>query len=210
MRADDSLRHAEPVGDLDVGVPGGDQVQVRAQQCERRAVALGEVRPRTRGPDGHHPIRTQARHRRQHRTRRAQRLRLGIRPGIRPDLVRDRTTASPGHRSQCSGHHAAHVRLRTHRLGGRLEVRSAPSEGTTITGHLPVRSCMAAGTGVAVGGPGMRPGPVIIAGFGTAQSGRPWRLVCATCDLLASHDLRRWMSSSCHDPLPIVTGTLGP
>jgi signal transduction histidine kinase len=34
-------------------------------------------------------------------------------------------------------------------LGGRLEVRSAPRQGTTITGHLPVPSCAAAGTGVA-------------------------------------------------------------
>ena len=34
-------------------------------------------------------------------------------------------------------------------LGGRLEVRSAPRQGTTITGHLPVPSYAAAGTGVA-------------------------------------------------------------
>jgi signal transduction histidine kinase len=32
-------------------------------------------------------------------------------------------------------------------LGGQLEVRSAPGQGTTITGHLPVRSCTPAGTG---------------------------------------------------------------
>jgi signal transduction histidine kinase len=32
-------------------------------------------------------------------------------------------------------------------LGGRLEVRSAPSQGTTITGHLPVPSRAPAGTG---------------------------------------------------------------
>ena len=32
-------------------------------------------------------------------------------------------------------------------LGGRLEVRSAPGQGTTITGHLPVPSRTAAGTG---------------------------------------------------------------
>jgi signal transduction histidine kinase len=32
-------------------------------------------------------------------------------------------------------------------LGGRLEVRSAPSQGTTITGHLPVPSRTPAGTG---------------------------------------------------------------
>jgi signal transduction histidine kinase len=32
-------------------------------------------------------------------------------------------------------------------LGGRLEVRSAPGQGTTITGQLPDRSCTAAGTG---------------------------------------------------------------
>jgi len=32
-------------------------------------------------------------------------------------------------------------------LGGRLEVRSAPSLGTTITGQLPVPSCTPAGTG---------------------------------------------------------------
>jgi signal transduction histidine kinase len=32
-------------------------------------------------------------------------------------------------------------------LGGRLEVRSAPSQGTTITGHLPAPSCTPAGTG---------------------------------------------------------------
>jgi len=64
-----SLRHAEPPGDLGVGVPGGDQVQqfplpgrqlgdwvtasfgvevclvqVGAQQCQQRAVTLGKVR----------------------------------------------------------------------------------------------------------------------------------------------------------------------
>ncbi|HET9117809.1 MAG TPA: hypothetical protein VFN75_07015 [Pseudonocardiaceae bacterium] len=32
-------------------------------------------------------------------------------------------------------------------LGGRLEVWSAPSRGTTITGHLPAPSCTPAGTG---------------------------------------------------------------
>jgi signal transduction histidine kinase len=32
-------------------------------------------------------------------------------------------------------------------LGGRLEVRSAPNQGTTITGHLPVPSYTPAGTG---------------------------------------------------------------
>ena len=32
-------------------------------------------------------------------------------------------------------------------LGGRLEVRSAPGQGTTVTGHLPVPSCTPAGTG---------------------------------------------------------------
>jgi signal transduction histidine kinase len=35
-------------------------------------------------------------------------------------------------------------------LGGRLKVRSAPGQGTTITGHLPVRSRRPAATGVAV------------------------------------------------------------
>ena len=35
-------------------------------------------------------------------------------------------------------------------LGGRLEVRSAPGQGTTITGQLPDHSCTAAGTGSAV------------------------------------------------------------
>jgi len=35
-------------------------------------------------------------------------------------------------------------------LGGRLEIRSAPSQGTTIAGHLPVRSATAAETGVAI------------------------------------------------------------
>jgi signal transduction histidine kinase len=32
-------------------------------------------------------------------------------------------------------------------LGGRLEVRSAPGQGTTITGHLPVPSHAPTGTG---------------------------------------------------------------
>jgi signal transduction histidine kinase len=32
-------------------------------------------------------------------------------------------------------------------LGGRLEVRSAPGQGTTVTGHLPVPACTPAGTG---------------------------------------------------------------
>jgi len=32
-------------------------------------------------------------------------------------------------------------------LGGRLEVQSAPGQGTTVTGHLPVPSCTSAGTG---------------------------------------------------------------
>ena len=32
-------------------------------------------------------------------------------------------------------------------LGGRLQVRSAPGQGTTITGHLPAPSCAPAGTG---------------------------------------------------------------
>jgi signal transduction histidine kinase len=32
-------------------------------------------------------------------------------------------------------------------LGGRLEVRSAPGQGTTITGYLPVPSSAPAGTG---------------------------------------------------------------
>jgi signal transduction histidine kinase len=32
-------------------------------------------------------------------------------------------------------------------LGGRLEIRSAPGQGTTVTGHLPVPSCTPAGTG---------------------------------------------------------------
>jgi signal transduction histidine kinase len=32
-------------------------------------------------------------------------------------------------------------------LGGRLEVQSAPGQGTTVTGHLPVPSCTPAGTG---------------------------------------------------------------
>jgi signal transduction histidine kinase len=32
-------------------------------------------------------------------------------------------------------------------LGGRLQVQSAPGQGTTITGHLPVPSCTPAGTG---------------------------------------------------------------
>jgi len=35
-------------------------------------------------------------------------------------------------------------------LGGRLEIRSAPSQGTTIAGHLPVRSGAAAETGAAI------------------------------------------------------------
>ncbi len=35
-------------------------------------------------------------------------------------------------------------------LGGRLEIQSAPSQGTTIAGHLPVRSGTAAETGVAI------------------------------------------------------------
>jgi signal transduction histidine kinase len=35
-------------------------------------------------------------------------------------------------------------------LGGRLEVRSAPGQGTTITGHLPIRPSTAAGIGTAV------------------------------------------------------------
>ena len=35
-------------------------------------------------------------------------------------------------------------------LGGRLEIQSAPSRGTTIAGHLPARSAAAAETGVAV------------------------------------------------------------
>ncbi len=35
-------------------------------------------------------------------------------------------------------------------LGGRLEVRSAPGQGTTITGYLPVSSRRPAATGVAV------------------------------------------------------------
>ena len=35
-------------------------------------------------------------------------------------------------------------------LGGRLEVRSAPGQGTTITGYLPVPSRGPAATGVAV------------------------------------------------------------
>ena len=35
-------------------------------------------------------------------------------------------------------------------LGGRLEIRSAPGQGTTIAGHLPVRSATAAETGVAI------------------------------------------------------------
>jgi hypothetical protein len=32
-------------------------------------------------------------------------------------------------------------------LGGRLQVRSAPGQGITITGYLPVPSCSPAGTG---------------------------------------------------------------
>jgi signal transduction histidine kinase len=35
-------------------------------------------------------------------------------------------------------------------LGGRLEIQSAPSQGTTIAGHLPVRSGTAAETGAAI------------------------------------------------------------
>ena len=35
-------------------------------------------------------------------------------------------------------------------LGGQLDVRSAPGQGTTITGQLPDHSCTAAGTGSAV------------------------------------------------------------
>ena len=38
-------------------------------------------------------------------------------------------------------------------LGGRLEVQSAPGQGTTITGHLPVPSRALAATGSPPSGP---------------------------------------------------------
>jgi signal transduction histidine kinase len=54
----------------------------------------------------------------------------------------------PGHTPLGSGQRNMADRLAA--LGGRLEARSAPSQGTTITGYLPVPSCRPAATSVAV------------------------------------------------------------
>jgi signal transduction histidine kinase len=64
---------------------------------------------------------------------------------LRFTISDDGTGYNTSHTQMGSGQRNMADRLAA--LGGRLEIRSAPGQGTTITGHLSVPSCAPAGTG---------------------------------------------------------------
>jgi signal transduction histidine kinase len=64
---------------------------------------------------------------------------------LRFTISDDGTGYNTSHTQMGSGQRNMADRLAA--LGGRLQVQSAPGQGTTVTGHLPVPSCTSAGTG---------------------------------------------------------------